>query len=180
MGSEITRENNMPKSVPDVTLPFVIKLQINTNFLEDEIKPEKNFSVLRVFVNPSSNVDILYWSAFLKMKLPESMLKPCQAFLRYTMGKGVPVKGYIDLDTTFGKGENTKTIKVRYFVVESAPSFSIFNVVIGWPALKDLKAVLKWPDLTIEYPVGDGKVGVLEADLETAKKCHDMCPYFIM
>ncbi|XP_024640164.1 uncharacterized protein [Medicago truncatula] len=154
----------------DVALPMVIKLQINNNF-----------SVLRVFVNPSSKVDILYWSAFLKMGLSESMLKPCQAFLKYTFGKGVPVKGYIDLDTTFGKGENTKTIKVRYFVVESAPSFSIFNVVLGWPALKDLNAVrLSWADLTIEYSIGDGKVGVVEADLETAKKCHDMCPHFIM
>ncbi|RHN54027.1 hypothetical protein MtrunA17_Chr5g0402221 [Medicago truncatula] len=178
MGSEITQENIIPKQLPkkytftgpDVALPMVIKLQINNNF-----------SVLRVFVNPMSKVDILYWSAFLKMKLQESMLKPCQGFLKGTFGKGLPVKGYIDLDTTFGKGENTKTIKVRYFVVESAPSFSIFNVVLGWPALKDLNAVrLSWADLTIEYSIGDGKVGVVEADLETAKKCHDMCPHFIM
>ncbi|XP_024640913.1 uncharacterized protein [Medicago truncatula] len=177
MGSEITQENIIPKQLPkkytftgpDVALPMVIKLQINNNF-----------SVLRVFVNPMSKVDILYWSAFLKMKLQESMLKPCQGFLKGTFGKGLPVKGYIDLDTTFGKGENTKTIKVRYFVVESPPSVSIYNVVLGWPSLKDLKAVLSVAEFTIEYPVGDGKVGVVEADLEMAKKCHEMCPYYVV
>jgi hypothetical protein len=92
----------------------------------------------------------------------------------------LPVKGYMDLNTTFGKGENTKTIKVRYFVVESPPSVSIYNVVIRWPALKDLKAVMSVADLTMEYPVGDGKVGVVEADLEMAKKCLEMCPYYVM
>jgi hypothetical protein len=91
-------------------------------------------------------------------------------------GEGVPVKGYIDLDTTFGKGGNTKMIKVRYLVVDS---WSVYNVVIGWPALKNLKAVISVVDLTMEYPVEDGKVGVVEADLEMAKKCHEMAPYTI-
>jgi len=75
---------------------------------------------------------------------------------------------------------NTKSIKVRYFVVESPPFVSIYNVVLGWPSLKDLKAVLSVAKLTIEYPVGDGKVGVVEADIEMAKKCHEMCPYYVM
>ncbi|KAK2426505.1 hypothetical protein QL285_025166 [Trifolium repens] len=91
-------------------------------------------------------------------------------------GEGVPVKGYIDLDTTFGKGGNTKMIKVRYLVVDS---WSVYNVVIGWPALKNLKAVISVVDLTMEYPVEDGKVGVVEADLKMAKKCHEMAPYTI-
>jgi hypothetical protein len=28
----------------------------------------------------------------------------------------------------------------------------------------------------MKYPVGDGMVGVVRADLEMAKKCYDMCP----
>jgi len=31
------------------------------------------------------------------------MLKPLEAYLKGVIGNGVPVKGYIDLDTTFGK-----------------------------------------------------------------------------
>jgi hypothetical protein len=67
-------------------------------------------------------------------------------------------------------------IKVRYLVVDSS---SAYNVVIGRPALKALKAVISVADLSMEYPVGDGKVGVVEADLQMAKKCHEMAPYTI-
>ncbi|KAK2372657.1 hypothetical protein P8452_45927 [Trifolium repens] len=103
------KPENMPikKYTSKEALPMVIKLQIN------------NFSVLRVSVNPCSQADILYWSAFLKMRLSESMLKPCQANLMGFLGEGVAVKGYIDLDTTFGKGGNTKMIKVRYMLIQS-------------------------------------------------------------
>lgn len=77
---------------------MVIKLQINNN------------TVLRVSVNQGSSANILYWSPFLKMVLEESMLKPFEGFLKGTFGDGVPVKGYVDLDTTFGKGGNVKMI----------------------------------------------------------------------
>ncbi|WJX55373.1 hypothetical protein P8452_41151 [Trifolium repens] len=81
---------------------MVIKLQIN------------NFSVLRVSVSTGSATNILYWSTFLKMRLSESMLKQCEdAFLKDVFGNGVPVKGYIDLDTTFGKGGDAKMIKLE-------------------------------------------------------------------
>ncbi|PNX94470.1 hypothetical protein L195_g017646 [Trifolium pratense] len=140
---------------------MVIKLQIN------------NFSVLRVVVNEGSSINILYLSAFLKMGLSESMLKPFKTFLKGTIGETVSVKGYIDLDTTFGKGGNTKMIKVRYLVVDSP---SVYNVVIGLPAVADLGAVISTLHLAMKYPVGDDMVGVVKADLEMAKKCYDMCP----
>ncbi|CAJ2646122.1 unnamed protein product [Trifolium pratense] len=140
---------------------MVIKLQVN------------NFSVLRVVVNEGSSINILYLSAFLKMGLSESMLKPFKTFLKGTIGETVSVKGYIDLDTTFGKGGNTKIIKVRYLVVDSP---SVYNVVIGLPAAADLGAVISTLHLAMKYPVGDDMVGVVKADLEMAKKCYDMCP----
>jgi hypothetical protein len=56
---------------------------------------------------------------------------------------------------------------------------SPYNIVIGHPALKTLKAFIRLPNLTLEYPIQspDGEVGVciVEADLEMAKKCHIMC-----
>ncbi|GAU17351.1 hypothetical protein TSUD_232270 [Trifolium subterraneum] len=154
---------DLPITGTDVALPMVIKLQIN------------NFSVLRVSVNEGSAANILYWSAFLKMGLSKSMLKPFnfKAFLMGAIGETVPVKGYIDLDTTFGKGGNAKMIKVRYLVVDS---WSVYNVVIGRRTLVGLGAVISTLHLTMKYPVGDGMVGVVKADLEMAKKCYDMCP----
>jgi hypothetical protein len=167
---DIQPENNpisfsvkdFPITGPNVPLPMVIKLQIN------------NFTVLRVSVNEGSSANILYWSAFLKMELSDSMLKPLRdTFLMGTIGETVSVKGYIDLDTTFGKGGNAKMIKVRYLVVDS---WSVYNVVIGRRTLVSLGAAISSLHLTIKYLVGDGMVGVVKADLEMAKKCHDMCP----
>jgi hypothetical protein len=94
------------------------------------------------------------------MRLSESMLKQCEdAFLKDVIGNGVPVKGYIDLDTTFGKGGDAKMIKVRYIVVDLS---SVYNVVIGMPALSDLHAIFSAGNLTLIYPLGDGKVGVVD------------------
>jgi hypothetical protein len=64
-------------------------------------------------------------------------------------------------------------IKVRYLVVDS---WSVYNVVIGRRTVADLGAVISAIHLTMKYPVGDGMVGVVRADLEMAKKCYDMCP----
>jgi hypothetical protein len=77
------------------------------------------------------------------------------------------------LDTTFGKGGDAKMIKVRYIVVDLS---SVYNVVIGIPALSDLHAIFSAGNLTLIYPLGDEKVGVVGADREMAKKCLEMCP----
>ncbi|RHN54028.1 hypothetical protein MtrunA17_Chr5g0402231 [Medicago truncatula] len=84
-GSDIIEPENMPISFStkdyafkgtSALLPMVIKHQIN------------NFSVPRVFINTGSEANILYMSAFLKMRLSESMLQPCDAFLKDVLGKG--------------------------------------------------------------------------------------------
>jgi hypothetical protein len=100
------------------------------------------------------------------------MLKPYdESYLKGVIRDGVPVKGYIDLDTIFGEG----MIGVRYLVVDSP---SPYNIVIGRPALKALKAFIRLPNLTLEYPIqsedGEVRVAVIEADLEMPKKCRVM------
>ncbi|MCI35852.1 hypothetical protein A2U01_0057073, partial [Trifolium medium] len=57
-------------------------------------------------------------------------------------------------------------IKVRYLVVDS---WSVYNVVIGRPTVADLGAVISTLHLTMKYPLGDGMVGVVKADLDMAK-----------
>ncbi|CAK8539726.1 unnamed protein product [Lathyrus sativus] len=164
--SNTTKPEKMPISFSDsdLALPMVIKLQITNN------------TVSRVSVNPGSQANILYMSAFLKMGLSESMLKPFKAYLKGSFGGGVPVKGYIDLDTTFGKGESAKMLKVRYLVIDS---WSVYNVVIGMPTVAELGAVVSTVHLSMKYPIGDGMVGVVMADLEMAKKCHEMSPHYV-
>ncbi|MCI17212.1 hypothetical protein A2U01_0038359, partial [Trifolium medium] len=101
MPIKVSNKNYKFRKTNGPILPMVIKLQIN------------NFSVLRVLVSTGSAANILYWSTFMKMRLSESMLKQCEdAFLKDVIGNSVvPVKGYVDLDTTFGKGGDAKMIK---------------------------------------------------------------------
>jgi len=164
--SEIKPEKDFTFTRTKFPLPFVTKLKINDW--------TTNWNVHRVSINTGSQADILYMSLFSKFGISESMLKPCDAYLKINVigfGQGVSVKGYIDLDTTFGTKPNAKTIEVRYFIVDDSQSASAYNVVIGLPTLKDLKAVISIEDLTVEFLVGKGKVGVVKGDLEMAKNC---------
>lgn len=77
----------------------------------------------------------------------------------------------MDLDTTFGEGEDARTIKVRYLVIDS---FSPYNIVIGRPTLNALGAVVSTAHLTMKYPAGNGRrVGVVRADLRMARQCYN-------
>lgn len=45
--------------------------------------------------------------------------------------------------TTFGNGENTKSILVKYLIFNAA---STYNVIIGWPFFNALEATLSIKD----------------------------------
>ena len=51
----------------------------------------------------------------------------------------VDTEGYIDLKTTFGMGNVTKTIKVRYLVVDVCTSY---NALLGRSSLNKLGAIV--------------------------------------
>lgn len=70
------------------------------------------------------------------------------------------------MNKLFGKGGSTKIIRVRYLVIDS---WSVYNIVIGRSAVSDLRAVIPTIHLTMKYPVVDGVVGVVRADLEMVK-----------
>jgi len=47
---------------------------------------------------------------------------PFQEHIIGLWGERVDTKGYIDLSTTFGRGNVTKIIKIRYLVVDARTS----------------------------------------------------------
>ena len=57
----------------------------------------------------------------------------------------VSTRGYIDLHTVFCEGTQTKTIPIRFLIVDAPTSY---NVLLGRPSLNTLDVVvstLTWP-----------------------------------
>ncbi|GAU41814.1 hypothetical protein TSUD_299800 [Trifolium subterraneum] len=79
--------------------PLVIQVQI----LKCDVK--------RVLIDSGSSADILYWDTFKAMHLSYEQLYPYYDTLVGFAGEQVDVMGHIALYTTFGEGENAKTIK---------------------------------------------------------------------
>nr|KYP34675.1 hypothetical protein KK1_044345 [Cajanus cajan] len=83
------------------------------------------YNVKRVLVDQGSSEDIMFWEAFVGMKILTDLLMPYAGTLVGFAGDQVTARGYTDLETTFGKGDNMKTITVRYLVVNAQSSYSI-------------------------------------------------------
>nr|KYP43716.1 Retrovirus-related Pol polyprotein from transposon 17.6 [Cajanus cajan] len=128
------------------------------------------YNVKRVLVDQGSSADIMFWEAFVGMKIPTDRLMPYAGTLVGFVGDQVTTRGYADLETTFGQGDHMKTITVRYLVVNAQSSY---NILVGRPTLNKLGAVVSTPHLKLKYPLPSGKVGVLCVDQEVARKCYE-------
>lgn len=113
--------------VPHDNDPMVVTLQI------------LNWDAKRVLIDPGSSTDILYYDAFEKLGLAPEQLQPSKGTLAGFTGEQVHVRGYVTLKTTFGSGENAKTIKVKYLVINAPNSY---NIIIERPAFNILGAFL--------------------------------------
>jgi len=128
-----------------------------------------NCDVKRVFIDPGSSTDILYYDAFEKIGLDPEQLQPFKGTLAGFTGEQVHVRGHFTLKTTFGTGENAKTIRVKYLVV-CAPN--CYNIIIGRHSFNLLGAFLSTRFLVMKYPMEKGKIGTLQGDQKTARECY--------
>ena len=107
-----------------------------------------NFVIMKTLIDQGSSVDILYWKTFKKMGLP---LDTVVYFNEQIVGfsrERVDTRGYIDLDTKFGEGnECYKTIRVRYLLVDAESSN---NILLGRPSLNKLGTIVSTPHLAMK------------------------------
>ena len=76
----------------------------------------------------------MFWSTFNKLQLSPDQLRPYTGCL----GDQVEVRGHIELRTTFTDGTASRTVNIRYLVV-NAPS--AYNILLGRPSLNRIGAV---------------------------------------
>ncbi|GAU30099.1 hypothetical protein TSUD_55830 [Trifolium subterraneum] len=108
------------------------------------------FQIKRAMVDSGSSANVLFWKVFEKLGLPKEVMREDRGALLGFSGESVEILGYVDLRTTFGEGENAKTIMVKYIIVDGQSSY---NLILGRPALNGLGAIVFTSHLCIKYPL---------------------------
>lgn len=123
--------------------PMVVKLEI------------ANFLVCNVLIDQGCSVDILYWSAFKQLDILESQIEPFSEQLTGFLEQTIDTMGHINLLTTFGDEKGSKAILIRYLLVNSLTSY---HILIGWPALNELGAIISTPYMAMKFLTMSGKI----------------------
>ena len=96
----------------------------------------ENFVVKKVVIDQGSLVDMLYWTTYQKLQLPiEAMVLYDEPIYGFS-DERVCTHRYIDLHIVFRKGHQTKTILVRFLVVEAHTSY---NIILRRPSLNKVQ-----------------------------------------
>lgn len=125
---------------------LVRKVQINDN------------TILCVLVDNESSTNILFISAFNRMRIAGAMLRPVQTLLYGFARDCVRAAGMIDLPATIGDGADKVTVMVEFIVVDKP---SVYNIILGIPTFNALKAVVSTYHLAIKFPTPTG-VGIIK------------------
>ncbi|KAG5042888.1 hypothetical protein JHK85_007160 [Glycine max] len=71
-----------------------------------------NWDVRKVLIDRESSTDILFWSTFQRLDVSHMLVKPYLEPLIGFIGGQVHTHGVVDLATTFGRGELSRTLLV--------------------------------------------------------------------
>ncbi|RDX67641.1 hypothetical protein CR513_53449, partial [Mucuna pruriens] len=126
------------------------------------------YKVERVLIDQGSLANILYWSTYIKMGLKPIDMEPCTGKLYGYVGEQVEIRGAIELESTFGEGNHTRTISILYTIIDVEASY---NIIMGWPTLKKLGTVKEvgrvWADhrVTRRFYEDDLRIGSRPASI---------------
>ena len=126
-----------------------------------------NFTVQRILIDSGSSADILFISAFEKMKVGLDKLQP---FLTPLVGFGGNLThplGWVKLPVTLGT-EPRQTTVWQDFIVVDCPS--PYNAILGRPTLGGIRAITSTYHLKMKFPTSAG-VGEVRGDQKIARQC---------
>ena len=121
----------------------------------------ENYVVKKVLIDQGSSVDILYWATYQKLQLPTTAMVPYDEPTYGFSGEKVSTRGYIDLHIVFRDGAKTKTIPIRFLVVDASTSY---NVLLCRPSLNTLGTVVSTPHLAMKFPSPSGDILTIHGD----------------
>ena len=78
-------------------------------------------------------------------------------------------QGYIELYTTFGKGKASKTIKIRYLMIDVN---TFYNILLGWLSINKLREIVSILHLAMKFPLASGDILTVHVDHKIARECY--------
>ncbi|XP_031099837.1 uncharacterized protein LOC116004036 [Ipomoea triloba] len=146
--------------LPEGPLPhrdaLVIKMEINDSIVH------------RILVDTGSSVNVMYYDAFTKLGLPRNQLKEVRTPLSGFTGDSIETEGSVVLPVEIGVSPNTSKMNMEFIVVKLTCAH---NIILGRPALEDLKAVISMEHLCMKFPTPYG-IGVARGDQRAARSCY--------
>ena len=127
-----------------------------------------NKTVHRVLFDNRSSANIIFASAYDKMGIGREKLEPVNTHLRGFSGEKVLPLGSIQLVLTLGDPPCQATTTTRFLIVD-APS--AYNMLLGRPSLKAIKAIPSAYHMMIKFPTVSG-VGMVRGDQRVALECY--------
>jgi len=104
------------------------------------------------------------------MGLPSKVIIPVVEQIVSLSGDRVDMRGYVNLYTKFGEEETRKTIKVRYFIIDTHTSY---NMLLERPSLNRLGVILSTPHLTMKFPAKNERITRVRVHQRKARECYD-------
>ncbi|XP_071933541.1 uncharacterized protein [Coffea arabica] len=127
-----------------------------------------NYIVKKVYVDPGSSVDVLYYRTFESLKLTREQLTPVRTPLVGFGGHVLHPEGMLTLMVTIGRHPYCRTVPVSFAVVKAD---SPYNMLIGRPTLNALRAVYSTYHLSFKFPTPAG-VAEVSSDVGAARECY--------
>ncbi|GFY95383.1 hypothetical protein Acr_10g0007680 [Actinidia rufa] len=112
-----------------------------------------NFNVQKILVDNRSSADILFISAFDKMKIGLDTLHPLHTPLVGFRGNMTHPLGWIKFSATLGKEPHQITIWQDFIVVDCP---SPYNAILGRPTLGGTRAITSTYHLKMKFPTTTG------------------------
>ncbi|GFS36147.1 hypothetical protein Acr_00g0044360 [Actinidia rufa] len=119
-----------------------------------------NFNVQRILIDSGSSADILFISAFEKIKIRLDNLHPFHTPLIGFGGNTTHPLGWINLPITLGTEPHQNTVWQDFIVVDCP---SPYNTILGRPTLGGIKAITSTYHLKKKFPTLTG-IGEVKGD----------------
>ncbi|XP_060963703.1 uncharacterized protein LOC133033115 [Cannabis sativa] len=138
--------------------PLVVEVQI------------ANKMVARTMIDNGASTNILFKAPYENMGLQLKDLTPCLQTVYGFSGQNVTPLGRIRLPLTVGQAPRSITIMAQFLVLDVP---SAFNVMLGRPALYDLKTVTSIFHSCLKFPTKNG-VGCLRGNQQVAWEYYNL------
>ncbi|XP_074355327.1 uncharacterized protein LOC141694568 [Apium graveolens] len=125
-------------------------------------------NVHRAFVDNGSSTNILYYSTFKKMGLPDQDMSGEDSWVYGFSGAGVRVTGSIRLPCTLGESPLSVTKMLEFKVLNQESSH---NVLLGRRFLRKMRVITSIHHLTIKFPTPNG-VGSIRGSQYDSRECY--------